>query len=68
MPQILLLKDLGIPMQSVCNMAAIAHEILLVPPQQAKTVVEYCKKRGVEGVHGRSPGRAPIHAYQARAW
>lgn len=47
--QILLLKDLGIPTQSVCNMCAIAHEILMVPSQQAKTVVEYCKKRGVQG-------------------
>ncbi len=44
-----MLKDLGIPMQSVCNMAAIASEILAVPVNQAKTVVEYCKQREITG-------------------
>lgn len=43
------LTGLGVPSQSVCNMAALNHEIMAVPAQQLQEVVQFIRQKGVDG-------------------
>ena len=48
--QISFLEGLGIPSQSVCNMASMVPKILGVQESAAKEVVDYLKGKGLSGV------------------
>ena len=48
--QISFLEGLGIPSQSVCNMASMVPKILGVQESAAKEVADYLKGKGLTGV------------------
>ena len=48
--QVTFLEGLGIPSQSVCNMASMVPKILGVQESAAKEVVDYLKGKGLSGV------------------
>jgi hypothetical protein len=49
--QISYVESLGIPNQSVCNMASVAPNILAVEVDAAKAIVSHLKAQGLNGAH-----------------
>ncbi len=47
--QVSFLEGLGIPSQSICNMASMVPKILGVEESTAKELVEFLKGRGLNG-------------------